>query len=219
MSSISAVKCCGAPVNVRALRLGAACRALKTEPVPLNTLQLVYFGKLYLSSPADALSPLASPLRDNLHGVSPATIINAEIGPLRDDGALYAAKLRAAHVPVTRTVYSGMTYEFFSMSGSCTKRNSRSLKQRPLYELHSNLTASTKGSVGNRRAIIEGSLRRRRTGDGASAASSGPARSTARSERSFISPIDDPSALDVSAPPSLRAPGEAAGTQLGYAVG
>jgi acetyl esterase len=57
----------------------------------------------------------------NFRGRSPATIINAQIDQLRDDGKLYAEKLEAAGVRVKRTLYSGVTHEFFCMGGAVAK--------------------------------------------------------------------------------------------------
>lgn len=93
---------------------------LKT--IPLNKAGMEWFGKYYLSNPSDAADPMASPLRaKSVSGLPSATIINAEYDPLRDDGKLYAEKLKAAGVPVTRTVYSGTTHEFFGMGGAVEK--------------------------------------------------------------------------------------------------
>jgi len=48
-----------------------------------------------------------------VHGLPSATVILAEIYPLRDQGAAYAARLREAGVPVALRVYRGVTHEFF----------------------------------------------------------------------------------------------------------
>ena len=51
----------------------------------------------------------------------PVTIINAQIDPLREDGALLEAALKKAGVKVKRTVYSGVTHEFFGMAAVVKK--------------------------------------------------------------------------------------------------
>jgi len=89
--------------------------------IPLNKAALFYFRGYYLNNSSDIGNILASPLRADLHRLPPATIINADIDPLRDDGANYAAKLKASGVPVTRTVYSGVTHEFFGMGAVVDK--------------------------------------------------------------------------------------------------
>ncbi len=81
---------------------------------PLSTPALQWFGRYYLRSDADRQDPRASPLRaPDLHGLPSATVILAEIDPLRDQGAAYATRLREAGVPVTVRLYQGVTHEFF----------------------------------------------------------------------------------------------------------
>ncbi len=89
--------------------------------IPLATPTLPWFGKYYLSDPSQAANPLASPLHAKLAGLPAATIINADIDPLRDDGATYAAKLKAGGVQVTHTLYKGVTHEFFGMGAAVAK--------------------------------------------------------------------------------------------------
>ena len=90
--------------------------------VPLDTPALAWFGKYYLTSMAVGKNPLASPiLTPSLRNLPPATIVNAEIDPLRDGGAAYAAKLKAAGNTVTRTLYPGVTHEFFGMYAAVAK--------------------------------------------------------------------------------------------------
>jgi acetyl esterase len=60
--------------------------------------------------------PYASPLRAaDLGGLPPATIITAEIDPLRSDGEAYAKRLEEAGVAVEYRAYAGVTHEFFGM--------------------------------------------------------------------------------------------------------
>ena len=45
----------------------------------------------------------------------PATVITADIDPLRSEGAAYAQRLASAGVTVDYRNYSGVTHEFFGM--------------------------------------------------------------------------------------------------------
>jgi acetyl esterase len=83
---------------------------------------MAWFVDLYLGPTGDAKDPLASPLHaDSMEGVAPATIITAEFDPLRDEGAAYGDKLRAAGVAVDVLPYDGMIHGFFAM-GSVVAR-------------------------------------------------------------------------------------------------
>ena len=68
---------------------------------------------------ADPLDPLLSPLHAASHdGLPRALIQTAELDPLRDDGARYAAALRAAGVGVQHTDYAGVPHGFMSFPGA-----------------------------------------------------------------------------------------------------
>jgi acetyl esterase len=58
---------------------------------------------------------LASPVRasgEQLADLPPALVINGQADVLRDEGEVYATKLRAAGVPVTQTRYGGIIHDF-----------------------------------------------------------------------------------------------------------
>jgi len=82
---------------------------------PLNTALMEWFGKHELQNPQDRLDPRIDLANANLRGLPPATIITAEIDPLRSGGKLLAGKLKTAGVPVNYNNYEGVTHEFFGM--------------------------------------------------------------------------------------------------------
>ena len=72
------------------------------------------YRKHYLGD-ADPRDPRVSPLLADDHSRLPAALIQVgEHDPLRDDGARYAAALRAAGVPVRLTEYVGMPHGFLN---------------------------------------------------------------------------------------------------------
>lgn len=92
-----------------------------TDPkLPLNKAGMQWFWKHYLGEGAsDAGShPYASPARADLQGLPPATVVLAEIDPLRSEGEQYAQKLGNAGVPTQMKLYSGVTHEFFGMAAA-----------------------------------------------------------------------------------------------------
>jgi acetyl esterase len=74
-----------------------------------------WYWDQYTTDPGQRAEITASPLRatlDDLSGLPPAMIIVGEADPLRDEGEAYAAKLRAAGVPVTAVRYQGIIHDF-----------------------------------------------------------------------------------------------------------
>jgi acetyl esterase len=81
-----------------------------------------WFWGHYLSDPALGAHPHASPLRAaDLAGLPPALVITAEYDPLRDEGELYAQKLRAGGVRTALTRYDGVNHGFMFWVGIVDK--------------------------------------------------------------------------------------------------
>jgi acetyl esterase len=79
----------------------------------LETAGLKPFNAFYLESGADPADPLVSPMkRDDLSGLPAALVVTAEHDPLRDEGELYAERLRAAGVDATTSRYAGAGHGF-----------------------------------------------------------------------------------------------------------
>jgi len=96
-----------------------AARASR-NPAFVHADEMEAYHRMYLSSPEDATSPLASPmLADSLERLPPALVIVGEHDPLREDGTRYADKLKAAGVPVRFTMYLGMPHGFLNFPGLC----------------------------------------------------------------------------------------------------
>ena len=91
------------------------------EAVPLNTPAMRWFFEQYLESPEQGRTPAISLYEADLAGLPPATIINAELDPLRTDGELLARRLREAGVEVEQRTYDGVTHEFFGMTPVLSK--------------------------------------------------------------------------------------------------
>jgi acetyl esterase len=84
---------------------------------PLNRPMMQWFWRQYLPQGAHPNDPYHSPLRArSLRDLAPATIIGAELDPLRTEGAMYADALREAGVPVTYQCYKGVAHEFFGFA-------------------------------------------------------------------------------------------------------
>jgi len=81
---------------------------------PLNRAGMEWFKGHYLGSEGAITDWRAAPLMaPDLTGLPPATIIGAEIDPLRSEGEMFADRLRDAGVAVNYRNFEGVTHEFF----------------------------------------------------------------------------------------------------------
>ena len=91
------------------------------DAIPLNRPMMLWFISQVITSQADAKDPRIDLVHANLQGLPPVTLINAEIDPLRDDGAQLEQALRSAGVSVERRLYPGVTHEFFGTAAVVQK--------------------------------------------------------------------------------------------------
>lgn len=83
------------------------------EGYMLTRQSMQWFFQQYLEQPDQAADIRCSPLKaDLLAGLPPALVITAEYDVLRDEGEVYAVRLRQAGVPVTLQRYAGMIHGF-----------------------------------------------------------------------------------------------------------
>jgi acetyl esterase/lipase len=78
-----------------------------------------WFWDQYTTDPAQRAEITASPLRaslEDLAGLPPTLVVVGEADVLRDEGEAYAAKLRAAGVPVTTVRYAGIVHDFVGLN-------------------------------------------------------------------------------------------------------
>ena len=78
-----------------------------------------WFWDQYTTDPTQRAELTASPLRatvDDLKDLPQALVITGEADVLRDEGEAYAAKLRAAGVPVTAVRYAGIIHDFVMLN-------------------------------------------------------------------------------------------------------
>lgn len=89
---------------------------------PLNKPMIEWFVKHYIGNADGAADPrIALAKQPNLAGLAPATIVLAQIDPLRSDGEVYAEKLKAAGTQANVIRFDGVTHEFFGMGAAVDK--------------------------------------------------------------------------------------------------
>ena len=91
-----------------------------------------FFTKSYLGLNAGELKKdwRVSPLRAISHsGLPPATFVHAQFDPLRDEGIMYASKLRDANVKVVELDYEDVPHGFFTFLTLNIETTFRSIKE------------------------------------------------------------------------------------------
>jgi acetyl esterase len=87
-----------------------------------------WFWDQYITDQAKRKEITASPLRattEQLKGLPPALVINAEADVLRDEGEAYARKLRAAGVPVTAVRFQATIHDFVMLNALANTKAAR----------------------------------------------------------------------------------------------
>ena len=83
----------------------------------LEARSMFWFRDHYLRSENDRLDWRAAPLRaEDLRGLPPAFVLTAELDILKDEGAAFSKRLRAAQVEVEYHEIPGMIHGFFTMA-------------------------------------------------------------------------------------------------------
>lgn len=99
-----------------------------------------FFNRCYLSDPAHARDPLASPLLatvEQLQGMPPATVITAEYDILLAEGQAYAQKLRQAGVAVAERMFTGCDHMFTHLGPDASAQQAWQLIEDSLREAFS----------------------------------------------------------------------------------
>ncbi len=100
----------GLPVDLSPRNMETSLSYQQNAKGYFQTKDACYFA-VEMYAPGQYNNPEVSPiLTKDLTGLPPAVIINAEFDPLRDDGILYAAKLRKAGVKVWDTCFAGQIH-------------------------------------------------------------------------------------------------------------
>lgn len=105
----------GLPVDCRPQNMETSVSYQENATGYWQTKAACYFA-IELYAPGQYNDPEVSPiLTEDLKGLPPAVIINAEFDPLRDDGILYAAKLRKNGVKVWDKCFAGQIHLLFGL--------------------------------------------------------------------------------------------------------
>jgi acetyl esterase len=100
----------GLPIDLRPQNMETSFSYQQNAKGYFQTKAACYFA-VETYAPGKYSNPEVSPiLTEDLKGLPPALIVNAEFDPLRDDGFLYAGKLRMAGVKVWDKCFAGQIH-------------------------------------------------------------------------------------------------------------
>jgi acetyl esterase len=129
----------GLPVDLRPQNMETAISYQQNAVGYFQTKALCYFAvETYAANQTD--NPEVSPILTNdLSGLPPAVIVNAEFDPLRDDGILYASKLRQAGNRVWEKCFAGQIHCLIGLRpGAAALKEFESLVQTAMKECFKN---------------------------------------------------------------------------------
>lgn len=95
----------------------SASRRDNAEGYFLTGAMMRLFGQAYLTDPAQAKHPHASPAFADLHGLPPALVMTAEFDPLRDEGEAFQRALSDAGTQAELVEGPGMVHGYANMTG------------------------------------------------------------------------------------------------------
>ena len=130
-----------------ALLYGSDTESMRSDFPSFDGRDVEWCWSHYLAHADDGENALASPLLAELRGLPPALIVTAEHDPLRDEGELYAEKLRRSGVDVEVVRIAGAAHGFFSgtdertmprgssprRSVACVRRRAGMIDHRPSF--------------------------------------------------------------------------------------
>jgi acetyl esterase len=113
----------GPQARLQLLLYGAFAHDVDTESCIANgegkilTRQaMIWFWDHYLSGGASDTDPYVAPLQGDLRGLPPAHLMVGTQDPLLDDSKAFAAKLQAAGVPATLSIYQDQVHVFLQLT-------------------------------------------------------------------------------------------------------
>lgn len=126
----------GLPADLRPEHMETSPSYQQNATGYFQTKALCYFA-IENYAPGQAQNPEVSPaLAQHFEGLPPAVFINAEFDPLRDDGVLYASKLKAAGVKVWENCFPGQLHCLIgSLPGSEANRKFENIVKEAMTKL------------------------------------------------------------------------------------